>query len=379
MNWELIRLKLGVGQEKNIMDGVGYMSKIALITDTHAGARNDNQVFNEYFLTFFEKNFFPYLLENKIDTIVHLGDIWDRRKYVNFNTLNSWRRRVFDFISKNNINMYIILGNHDCYHKNNNNINSVNELLAKYSNIKIFGKAKEVEFDDLKFLFVPWVNQENESETLDAIRNTTAEILLGHIEIKGFQMHRGSLNIDKGFSVEDLKKFEYVMSGHFHHKSSNNGIHYLGSPYEMSWHDWNDKRGFHVFDTETRKLSFIENELKIFHKIVYDDKGKTLEEILSKDFSLYSNMYVKVIVSEKTNAYFFDTFMDNLNAVNPSDVKIIEKVDDLEEIEIDENSAKDTLSILKDHIDNLNIEIDKKKLCDLMSDLYIEALNVDIE
>ena len=65
--------------------------KIALITDTHFGARNDSEVFNDYFFKFYDNTFFPYLEEHNIKHCIHLGDITDRRKFINFKTLQKFR------------------------------------------------------------------------------------------------------------------------------------------------------------------------------------------------------------------------------------------------------------------------------------------------
>jgi DNA repair exonuclease SbcCD nuclease subunit len=353
--------------------------KIALVTDTHAGARNDNKIINEYYLKFFEEQFIPYLLNNNITKIVHLGDVFDKRKYINIHTLHTWKQKVFDVLEKNNISMDIILGNHDLYYKDTSKVNSVCEVLQSYNNIKIFQSATEKEIYGLKFLYVPWINIDNQKDSFELIKNTTAEILLGHIEIKGFQMHRGSINIDRGFEVSELQKFDYVLSGHFHHKSREGHIQYLGNPYEMTWNDWNSEKGFHILNTQTRELEFIENERKIFHKIVYNDENKTLEEVMNVDFNKYKDMFVKVIVQEKTNPFFYDTFIDKLEEHAPHDLKKVEKIHDVDAEDVDESiSTKDTLTILREHIEDLNIEIDKKKLCDIINELYIEASNMDV-
>ena len=60
--------------------------KIALVTDTHFGARNDHDHFNTYFYKFYEDIFFPYLKEHNIKTCIHLGDVMDRRKFVSYKT-----------------------------------------------------------------------------------------------------------------------------------------------------------------------------------------------------------------------------------------------------------------------------------------------------
>ena len=60
--------------------------KIAILNDTHWGARNDNAAIAEHQIKFYREVFFPYLRENGITTIFHLGDVTDRRKYINFVT-----------------------------------------------------------------------------------------------------------------------------------------------------------------------------------------------------------------------------------------------------------------------------------------------------
>ena len=68
--------------------------KIAIITDTHFGAKGDSQIFLEHTFKFFEDVFFPTIKERGITNVLHLGDLMDRRKYVNFHTLHQMRTRL---------------------------------------------------------------------------------------------------------------------------------------------------------------------------------------------------------------------------------------------------------------------------------------------
>ena len=47
--------------------------KIAVITDTHYGARKGSKHLHEYFEKFYKDIFFPELEKNNIDTIIHLS------------------------------------------------------------------------------------------------------------------------------------------------------------------------------------------------------------------------------------------------------------------------------------------------------------------
>ena len=91
---------------------------VALITDTHFGARNDNQIVQSHINQFFGEVFFPYLEEHNIKDVVHLGDLMDKRKTVSFLTLNNLRKNFMDRLHDNTIMTHILVGNHDSYYKN---------------------------------------------------------------------------------------------------------------------------------------------------------------------------------------------------------------------------------------------------------------------
>jgi len=358
------------------------MAKIVLLTDTHFGARNDSAIFREYFFKFYNELFFPFLEDNNIKTVVHLGDIVDRRKYINFNTLKSFRDDFVFRLGRMGIDTHIIIGNHDCHYKNTNRINSMDTLFStldgKYEPW-IYSSPTEVNIDGLNILMVPWINSEKYDESVDLIKTSAAPVLMGHLEIKGFLMDQKMRN-PIGLNASLFDRFDMVMSGHFHHKSDNGTIFYLGNPYEMTWIDYNDKRGFHTFDTETRELEFIQNPYRMFHKIYYDDTDKTFEEVTIQEFEKYKNTNVKVVVQNKTNPYWFDIMLDGLYKVGPNDVKIVEDYSEvILEDEMGVDQAEDTMSILNTYIDSLNSNTDKTKLKSLFKELYQEANTLGTE
>lgn len=352
--------------------------KIALITDTHCGAGNDNQSLNTFFIKFYEEVFFPYLEKHNIKNVIHLGDTFDRRKYINFKTLNSWHSKVFSKLNSMCDRVDILIGNHDTYYKNTNSINSVSELLQIYENFNSYENASEVMFGNLKLLYLPWMCEDNKEHSLNLINSTDAKICLGHLELIGFEMYAGQINVDKGLRKEMFDKFYMTMSGHFHTKSNIGEMHYLGAPYPMMWGDYGSQKGFHVLDTETMELTFIPNPIKIFKKIYYDDTDQTHESLIeNSDNSDISGMFIKLIVNKKTNPYLFDKFLEKLYEHNPCDITVIESFlesDEMESAEIDQ--AKDTLSILKECVDLLEID-NKDSVNELMRDLYLEALNTN--
>ena len=352
--------------------------KIAIINDTHFGARNDNAHFNEYFYQFYDGVFFPYLQQHNIKTCIHLGDLMDRRKFVSYKTAKDFRERFILPFNTLEIDLHIMIGNHDTFYKNTNDVNSVVELLgSRHKNIQIYSEAEEVEFDGTKILFLPWINNQNTIYSEGMIDETTAQICMGHLEIAGFEMMKGMKN-EHGLSKALFKKFDTVFSGHFHHKSDDGQIYYLGAPYEIYWNDCDDKKGFHIFDTETRKLERIVNPFTIHKKIYYDDTQNNYNEY---DFKHCKDKFIKLIVVNKKDLFQFDQFVDKLLKADSHDVKIIEDYSDLGANTVSDDiveNTEDTMTLLSKYIKELDTSLDKNRLINYQRQLYTEAQDLEI-
>ena len=352
--------------------------KVAIITDTHFGARNDNDNFNEYFYQFYEGVFFPYLQTHNIKTVLHLGELMDRRKYVSNKTAKDFRERFILPLKHLKVDFHCLVGNHDIYFKNTNDVNSLQELIGQTSNkFHLYADATEVNIGGLDILFMPWINQQNYIYSMGMIDETKAKVCMGHLEIKGFQMHKGQIN-DHGYDKELFKKFHTVFSGHFHHKSDDGQIYYLGNPYEIYWNDYNDKKGFHIFDTETLELERIVNPFRLHEKIYYDDSQEDYDK---HDVKKYLKKYVKVIVVNKKDLYKFDMFMERLLKANAHEVKIVENFTDAGADNVSDDIVKyaeDTTTLLDKYIDELEIDLDKDRLKNTMRGLYNEAQDLEI-
>ena len=348
------------------------MNKIAIINDTHFGVRNDSSFFLEKCLSYFENVVFPYIKENNITHMIHLGDFFDRRKYINFNTLREVRQRFLEKIPKE-VNFHIILGNHDTFYKNTNDVNSLKELFRGYSNITLYDSPSTIDIDGLKISLIPWINDANKIEYCDYIQNCSSSILMGHFEIIGFEVING-VKHHSGISESLFNKFEMILSGHFHMKQSKKNIHYLGTQYQMNFGDANTLKGFHVLHTDTRELTFIENTDNIFNIIYYDDSS-SIEHILeSEDVSKYSNSFLKVIVKNKNKPFLFDKFINALYSIDTQELMIIDDYSEkMQNSLID--ITEDTVSIINKEIDSLENDLNKDKLKLIIKDLYMEALS----
>jgi DNA repair exonuclease SbcCD nuclease subunit len=350
--------------------------KVAIITDQHFGARNDSTAFLDFYEKFYSETFFPCLDTNNIDTVLILGDTFDRRKYINFYSLDRAKKMFFDKLEERNITVYMIAGNHDTYFKNTNEVNSPDLLLAEYSNIRLIHKASDITIHDTPICFVPWICPDNYQESLETMNNSKADICMGHFEIAGFAMYRG-MESHEGLSKELFNRFDLVFSGHYHHRSDDGHVYYLGNPYELTWQDYNDPRGFHLFDIDERSLEFIRNPHTMFSKIEYDD---TTEDPSKSDYGYLNNKYVKIIVVNKNDFYKFDKFITKVYNANPAEVKIIEDFSEFNEGEIDSNiNLEDTLDVLSTYVESVQTDLDKERVKTFMKSLYTEAVNLDVE
>ena len=347
--------------------------KIAIITDQHFGCRKNSKLFHDYFLKFYNDIFFPTLEKEGITTIVDMGDTFDSRKGIDFSALSWAKNNYFDRLNEMGCEVHTIVGNHTAYYKNTNEINAIDLLLREYDNVKIYSESTEVEIGGLKILFVPWINQDNEERTIRDIKNSLSTVVMGHLELKGFRVHRGYI-VDYGTDAELFNKFTKVYSGHYHTRSDNGTVYYLGNPYEMFWNDLQDTRGFHIFDTETLEHTPVNNPYRLFYNIYYEDTNYKLFNATE-----YEGKIVKVIVKKKTDQVLFEKFIDKLYQVNVSDIKVVENFEFnnlyLHESE-DGFESEDTLAILNRYIEEAEVNLDKSRLQKMIQNVYQEACEV---
>ena len=351
--------------------------KIAILNDSHTGARNASGIFLDYFAKFYNEVFFPYCDQNGIKQILHLGDFYDHRKYINFTALNHNRKTFLEPMVQRGMMMDIIPGNHDVVYKNTNDLCSLKELLGYFvNNINIIMTPRVMEYGSCKIAMLPWINQENHAESMKFIQTCDASILGAHLELAGFDMQPG-VAATHGESPEVFKRFEAVLSGHYHTKSTKGNIHYLGTQFEMTWADVDDPKYFHVFDTETREITPVRNPLTIFSKFIYDEQYDS-DGI---DVSTFDHHFVKVVVKSKKDLFKFDRFLDSLQKRPIHEIKIAENFDEFLASNVEQDaleSISDTGELLNSYVDAAETSLDKDALKSKLRELYAEAQNLEI-
>ena len=350
--------------------------KMAILTDTHCGIRNSSEVFLDNAEDFYTNIFFPECEKRGVKQILHLGDYYDHRKFVNFKALNQNRRVFLDQLRKNNMTMDIIPGNHDTYYKNTNELNALKECLGHYMNeIHIVMEPTVMQYGSLSMALLPWICADNYNQSMNFIRDCKADWLGAHLELANFEIGRGIL-APHGMDPKIFQKFEQVLSGHYHTASRRDNIWYLGNPMEFFWSDAHDPKFFHILDTETRQIEKIRNTYTLFEKIVYNDK--------EMDYNNYnknlSKKFVKVVVSEKTDPFTFDRFIDNIQNQDIYELKIAENFNEFMGANVDDEEVnfEDTTEIVDSYIEAVDTDLDKDKIKVQMRELMTEAQALEI-
>ena len=346
--------------------------KIAIITDTHFGGRRGSKAFHDFFQKFYDNVFFPELEKRGIEYCIHMGDAFDNRKNIDYWSLDWAKEHVYNKFKNLGVKVWQLVGNHDVYYKNTNQINSIESLLSSYDNLIPISKPGEYDINGFKAFMLPWICDDNFEETQSAIASTKSKTAFGHLELRGFQLYPGCVQergIDKGI----ISKFDTVFSGHYHTRSNDGQTFYLGNPYQMYWNDCGDKRGFNILDTETGEIEFIENPYTMFEKVYYEDTPSATFKA-----HLYKDKIVKLFVKKRTSQLEYDKFLDKLVKAGIIDLKVVEntEINDLE-VDLDGESVEDTLTLLNKYIEESDFELKKDRVKKLLREVYLEACEVE--
>ena len=359
--------------------------KICFITDMHVGKGNDSLIHDAYFERFYTEVFWPTLWERQIHTIIDLGDMFDRRRFVNFQIYSNFTR-YFKKPLQLRHELHSIIGNHNIYHNETNSLNNMKLLMGDAATI--YERATEVVFDGLKLLFIPWITKENSEHTMQMIRDTDARYALGHLDIHGFEMDKGHIN-QHGLDRTIFNKFEKVWSGHFHHESEDGNIHYLGTCYEQTWADCDDRKSFFIFDTDTKELERIVNPLSLYKKFFYDDVNNesAIQHIIDTGAEDFRGKYVKIMIENRTQHSMFDAVHKLISSAGVHDISVIDKMPEFvisekissqisESVELTASvGSEDTGKIISAYVSSARYpaHIDPSRVSAEMDDLYKEA------
>jgi DNA repair exonuclease SbcCD nuclease subunit len=351
--------------------------KVAIINDTHAGIRNSSDIFADNANKFYSEVFFPGIRERGIKRILHLGDVFDNRKFINFKSLHNYRKNFLTKLREYGIHMDVIPGNHDTYYKNTNELNSLKELLGHYMNeVTIHMDPSVLNYDGFKMAVLPWICADNYDRSIEFIKNCKADWLGGHLELMGFDVLKG-VPAHNGMDPDLFNRFEQVISGHYHTKSEKGNVKYLGTQMEFFWSDAHDPKHFHILDTETRELEAVLNPHTLFHRIYYDDSKQDYSDF---DLEQVDHKFVKIVVINKADLFTFDRFIDRIQDRPIHELKIAENFNEFigENVNDQGIEVEETETLLDSYVDAVDTDLDKDRLKVNMRTLLTEAQALEI-
>lgn len=306
--------------------------KTLIIGDLHIGIKNNSEVMMNFQKNFFQNELFPYIKKNKITQVIQLGDTLDKRKSIDFVTSAFLIKEWLSWFDENKIELYSIIGNHDTYYKNTNEISGIKQYESLFKHVHIIDKPFRVQTKWTNFHLIPWICPENKEEVIKYITNIEGEdfrstFICGHFELSGFNINRNFISKSGSIDtkiLEDSPAYA-IFSGHYHTPSKNKNIVYVGTPYQLTWNDYGDEKRFFVID-ESNIPQIVKTECQLFHKIIYTP-GMSVNEV-----NLPDRAFVKLLVSEQDS--LLDVFVNELtNKYCLSQCQVIDISEHSEEME----------------------------------------------
>ena len=338
--------------------------RVALIADLHIGVKKSDQTFQASQLKFFKEQFVPELKEEKIDTIIVCGDVFDTRQSVNVHTenvvLDLFKNVLADFT------IHIIVGNHDMYHTTTTEINSL-KALDLLPNVTVYEGPTEVKFGKVKTLMLPWITK---YEDFDEIVLNEYDYAFAHLDVVGFNMGCNMMATD-GLDVKKIiKKFKHTFTSHYHARSTkmfdnDHEITYIGSPYQITRADRGEDRGYMILDLDTAEFEWKNNtKSMIFTKYVYPIIDKTKIAGNQVDIEIPFNMQ-----NETKKIYDLVNELNALGPAYPINTYYGDPPDADDNISIDVDQLN-LISLFKSYIEQIDTTLDKRELYDELIKLY---------
>ena len=253
---------------------------IAIIGDPHLGKISADQIKKDK-IAESQKLFFEYLRsfcsDNDIKELIWTGDIFDNNRNVDSSVIQYGVGLFHDMFG--DCTHHVILGNHCLYERGNLKITSLT-CIQHLPNVNLYKKPTKVKLLNHNFLFTPYLVPSlftKFSNNIESLGKNN-DVIVGHFDIIGATTENGR-NSTVGLDMNKLlNNVHLTISGHYHNVSKyvrgENKIQYVGSPYQLTFGDAEQTRGFWTIN-EHLKLNFYEN--KVSYKFVHLDNESILK------------------------------------------------------------------------------------------------------
>jgi len=301
------------------------INKIFLLGDLHLGIRNNSIEWansqTQFLIDYFCNKVDELGFNPKTDILIQEGDWFHNREQTN-NRIWSDSLKIFEALSKKfERGIYIILGNHDVYYKDNNNIHSLKGIEKIFPNVHVFEKPEVLTINEINtFLMLPWIeNEEKITKTVSSYIGK-ADYIICHADIKNFKLNKW-VKLNSGLDINLLKNFKRVYSGHIHIHQESGNVLYTGTPYELDRGDRGNVKGFYTLITSNNtkdssiKEIFTENNFSPKH--IKINAFELLDKRISEIKEIFNNNYIDIMMPiDKAAAFPITRFMEMINSYN---------------------------------------------------------------
>ncbi len=363
------------------------MNEILIVADIHLGHKNFAKNVFLKDISYFEEIVFPYILKNKIKHVIMCGDLIHNRDLSSNYIIQESKKRFFSWFDKNGVEFHVLIGNHDLLYKNRSDYNWPKTNLKEFEYITVYEEPKIVTIEDYRFGFLPW--QVSKVDIPKIINPSEIDILVAHIDINNALM-QGSTRSFNGFDVQTFKDYKQVIVGHYHATSDFHNVKYIGAPYQMSYRDYNNKKGYWILKSDIKfeyfentyspkylKIFYIENEgdFKLYIGGIKEDKIEvTVEEAVEYVKNNYCKFIVKDFKQEKLLQEVFikitEKTYDRIDLIN--EVSSIADFD-IESFESEIDSNVELIDIFESYVESITFRdkrMSKKKIIKYLKECY---------
>jgi DNA repair exonuclease SbcCD nuclease subunit len=348
--------------------------KIFILGDLHLGVRNNSIEWSNIQLEYLAEKFLEQIdlhgFDPDMDILVQLGDWHHYRESINLRIQTESIQLAQIFSQKFKRGVFTILGNHDTYYKDRNDINSLFIYQKLFENFHVFTHPTQIQINELQFLMLPWIeNYQLLSKTAQAY---TSDVIFCHADVQGFNLNTFT-KLEKGLTYSDLSGFKKVYAGHIHIRQTKHNVTYTGTPYQMDRGDFNNTKGFYVLDVSKNELneSFVENRFSPkFLKFTLSD---LLELSKSEVQTLFKNNFIDVYIDSFLADHFsIPHFVELFSKSEYRTLDFFTKPE-IKESEIieNENYEFNIFTVLNQVVEGKKLDEDRRgKICSLFNEIY---------
>jgi DNA repair exonuclease SbcCD nuclease subunit len=275
------------------------MSKALIFSDLHIHGHKDR---TERLKDCLEVLEWVFATADKCDCeyIFFLGDLFHERSKIDvmnyLHTFEIFMKHMLDDASHRE--MYLLVGNHDMYHKERWDVNSVKPLSA-IPRISVIQSPVSLNLGGRKIDWLP--HTENPIEALNEFKkNGAGDILFGHMAVSGaltntFYGVRSDVIVeyDNDMVTVDASLFDswdMTMLGHYHGAQKLSAkAEYIGSPLQLTFGEAFQEKHIVLLDLKTMEKEYIVNDFSPKHLIV------TEQDVENEAYNL-SGQFVRIAV-----------------------------------------------------------------------------------